>query len=228
MTDASALAPFHLDEDSEADGSHCPYLFDSDMEQVADVFERHNAECHGYGWDGLARSPAHSHMPENGDKIQFFGSEAGTFVVTSPDLKALTDLAVLLHAAFHDRELLSHYIQTADPRFLDRWNPRAGPEQSGTRSHRKPSRRRTHSLGGATSARKSGADPKRQSQAGSLTGASPSAGPAAARWSRPGCSRGTPPGCAGAGRPRHGVTCAVCTESATRWGRPVGVPPPPP
>ncbi|MFJ2598627.1 Imm51 family immunity protein [Streptomyces erythrochromogenes] len=120
MTDASALAPFHLDEDSEADGSHCLYLFDGDMEQVADVFERHNAECHGYGWDGLAQSLAHSHMPENGDKIQFFGSEAGTFVVTSPDLKALTDLAVLLHAAFHDRELLSHYIQMADPRFLDR------------------------------------------------------------------------------------------------------------
>ncbi|MEY2233150.1 Imm51 family immunity protein [Streptomyces sp. BF23-19] len=120
MTDVSALAPFHLDEHSESDGSHCLYLFDGDMEQVADVFEEHNAECHGYGWEGLAQSLAHSHMPENGDKLQFFGSEAGTFVVTSLDLKALTDLAVLLHSAFHNRELLNHYIQTADPRFLDR------------------------------------------------------------------------------------------------------------
>ncbi|MFJ2747211.1 Imm51 family immunity protein [Streptomyces sp. NPDC087297] len=119
MTDASALAPFHLDERSEGDTSHCLYLFDGDMEQVADVFEEHSAECHGHGWEGLAQSLAHFHMPENGDQLQFFGSEAGTFVVTSPDLKALTDLAVLLHAAFHDRELLSHYIQAAKPRFLD-------------------------------------------------------------------------------------------------------------
>ncbi|MFE5597295.1 Imm51 family immunity protein [Streptomyces sp. NPDC056549] len=89
-------------------------------EQVADVFEEHNAECHGYGWEGLAQSLARSHMPENGDKLQFFGSEAGTFVVTSPDLKALTDLAVLLHSAFHNRELLSEHILTADPRLLPR------------------------------------------------------------------------------------------------------------
>ncbi|MDX3539699.1 Imm51 family immunity protein [Streptomyces sp. MB09-01] len=120
MTDASALAPFHLDEGGESDGSHCLYLFDGDMEQVADVFEEHNAECHGYGWEGLAQSLTYSQMPESGRNLQFFGSEAGTFVVTSPDLKALTDLAVLLHAAFHNRELLSHYIQTADPGFLDR------------------------------------------------------------------------------------------------------------
>ncbi|MFF3620743.1 Imm51 family immunity protein [Streptomyces sp. NPDC002467] len=119
MTDASALAPFHLDDDSEADGSHCLYLFDGDMEQVAAAFEEHNAESHGHGWEGLAESLVRSHMPKNVDKLHF-GSEAGTFVVTSPDLTALTDLAVLLHSAFHNRELLSHYIQTADPRFLDR------------------------------------------------------------------------------------------------------------
>ncbi|MFZ3494683.1 Imm51 family immunity protein [Streptomyces sp. 5.8] len=70
------------------------------MEQVADVFEEHNAERHGHGWDGLAQSVAHSQMPENGDKLQYFGSEAGTFVGTSPDLKALTDLAAFLHSAF--------------------------------------------------------------------------------------------------------------------------------
>ncbi|MDA5280019.1 Imm51 family immunity protein [Streptomyces sp. Isolate_45] len=120
MTDASALAPFHLDEHSESDGSHCLYLFDGDMEQVADVFEEHNAECHGHGWEGLAQSLAHSQMPENGDKLRFFGSEAGTFVVTSPDLEALTELAVLLHSAFHNRERLSEYILTAAPRFLPR------------------------------------------------------------------------------------------------------------
>ncbi|MER6677790.1 Imm51 family immunity protein [Streptomyces sp. NPDC000983] len=119
MTDASALAPFQLDEGSESDGSHCLYLFDGDMEKVADVFEEQNAESHGHGWEGLAESLVRSRMPENVDKLHF-GSEAGTFVVTSTDLKALTDLAILLHSAFHNRERLSEYILTADPRFLPR------------------------------------------------------------------------------------------------------------
>ncbi|WP_164540428.1 Imm51 family immunity protein [Streptomyces abyssomicinicus] len=117
MTDASALAPFRLDEGCESDPSHCLYFVE--MDQVADVFEEHDAEGNGHGWEGLAESPVHSRMPESADKIHF-GSESDTFVVTSPDLKALTELAVLLHSAFHNRELLSHYIQTADPRFLDR------------------------------------------------------------------------------------------------------------
>ncbi|MFJ3518735.1 Imm51 family immunity protein [Streptomyces sp. NPDC090131] len=58
-------------------------------------------------------------MPESIEKLHF-GSEGDTFVVTSTDLAALTALAVLLHSVFHSRELLSHYIQTANPRFLDR------------------------------------------------------------------------------------------------------------
>lgn len=39
MIDASALAPFHLDETGEPDPAHCLYLVDGDMEQVADIFE---------------------------------------------------------------------------------------------------------------------------------------------------------------------------------------------
>ncbi|MEV8100028.1 Imm51 family immunity protein [Kitasatospora sp. NPDC085879] len=81
--------------------------------------EEHNAESHGHGWEGLAESLVRSRMPDNADKLHF-GSEAGTFVVSSSDLKALTDLALLLHSAFHNRELLSQYIVTADPRFLNR------------------------------------------------------------------------------------------------------------
>ncbi|WP_405527143.1 immunity 51 family protein [Streptomyces avidinii] len=117
MTDASALTPFHLDEGNESDPSHCLYLFE--MDQVADVFEEHDAESNGHGWEGLAESLVHSHMPESVAELHF-GSEGDTFVVTSTDLTALTELAVLLHSAFHNRELLSHYIRTADPRFLDR------------------------------------------------------------------------------------------------------------
>ncbi|MFJ3975454.1 Imm51 family immunity protein [Streptomyces sp. NPDC090021] len=111
MTRASALAPFRLDEGSESDPSHCLYLIDGDMEQVA--------ESHGHGWEGLAESLVRSRMPESVDKLHF-GSEASTFVVTSADLKALTDLAALLHSVFHDRALLSEYILTADPRLLPR------------------------------------------------------------------------------------------------------------
>ncbi|SEL28733.1 Imm51 family immunity protein [Streptacidiphilus jiangxiensis] len=119
MNDASALAPFHLDEGGEGDPWHCLYLFDGDMERVADVFEEHNAESHGHGWQGLAVSLVRSRMPEFVDALQF-GSEAGTFVVTSADLNALTRLAGLLHSAFHHRALLGELIQEADPRFLPR------------------------------------------------------------------------------------------------------------
>ncbi|MFD7031557.1 Imm51 family immunity protein [Streptomyces sp. NPDC059917] len=117
MTDASALAPFHLDEGDESDPSHCLYLFE--MSQVAEVFEEHDAEGNGHGWERLAESLVHSHMPENVSKLHF-GSECDPFVVTSTDLTAVTELAVLLHSAFHSRELLSYYIRTADARFLDR------------------------------------------------------------------------------------------------------------
>jgi hypothetical protein len=115
VTDQPPLAPFHLDEPGDSNPSHCLYLFDSDMEQVADVFEEHNAESHGHGWESLARSLVRSRMPNNAGNL-YFGSEAGTFVVLSSDLKALTDLANLLHSAFHNRELLSQYILMADPR----------------------------------------------------------------------------------------------------------------
>ncbi|MFJ9945004.1 Imm51 family immunity protein [Streptomyces erythrochromogenes] len=104
---------------TKADPSHCLYLFDGDMEQVAEVFEQHHAESHGHGWEGLAESLVNSRMPAAADKLRF-GSEAGTFVVSSSELKALTDLGVLLHSAFHNRELLSQYILAAHPRFLDR------------------------------------------------------------------------------------------------------------
>ncbi|MFD9567057.1 Imm51 family immunity protein [Streptomyces sp. NPDC059994] len=68
----------------------------------------------GRGW------PSHWSAPAC--KLHF-GSEAGTFVVSSSDLTALTELAVLLHSAFHNRELLKQHILTAGPRFLDRQHP---------------------------------------------------------------------------------------------------------
>ncbi|MFJ4850792.1 MULTISPECIES: Imm51 family immunity protein [unclassified Streptomyces] len=69
MSEPSALAPFHLDEGRESEPSHCLYLFEIDMEQVADVFEGHNAESHGHGWEGLAESLVRSRLPESVDKL---------------------------------------------------------------------------------------------------------------------------------------------------------------
>jgi hypothetical protein len=85
VTDQSPLAPFILDEAEAAQTSHCLMLFDGDMEEVEDVFEEPIAEGNGLGWEGLAQSLVHSFMPELADRLDF-GSESGTFVVTSTDL----------------------------------------------------------------------------------------------------------------------------------------------
>lgn len=119
MTEQSPLAPFILDEADATRPSHCLMLFDSDMEEVEDVFGDHNAEGNGHGWEGLAQSLVHSRMPEFADRLEF-GSEAGTFVVTSTDLTALKRLGDALRDAFHDRDLLERHIQVADPLFLPR------------------------------------------------------------------------------------------------------------
>lgn len=119
MTDESPLAPFILDEADATQPWHCLMLFDGDMEKVEDVFEEHNAEGNGHGWEGLAESLVRSHMPELVDRLDF-GSESGTFVVTSIDLTALKRLGGVLRDAFHDSNLLARYIEDADPRFLPR------------------------------------------------------------------------------------------------------------
>ncbi|MEU2021322.1 Imm51 family immunity protein [Streptomyces sp. NPDC016469] len=92
-------------------------LFDGDMEHVEDVFEEHNAEGNGHGWEDLAQWLVHSLMPELADHLDF-GSESGTLVVTSTDPTALKQLGDVLRNTFHDRELLARRIQGADPLFL--------------------------------------------------------------------------------------------------------------
>ncbi|MGW8889701.1 Imm51 family immunity protein [Streptomyces sp. NPDC055749] len=119
MTEQSPLAPFILDEADATQTSHCLMLFDGDMEQVEDVFEEHNAEANGHGWEGLAQSLVHSLMPELAARL-YFGSESGTFVVTSTDLTALQRLGDVLRDAFHDRDLLARHIRVADPLLLPR------------------------------------------------------------------------------------------------------------
>jgi hypothetical protein len=52
-------------------------------------------------------------MPGLADTI-WFSSEGGTFVAGSSDLAALRRLAERLHAAFHDRALLSRLVTEAE------------------------------------------------------------------------------------------------------------------
>ncbi|MEU5297851.1 Imm51 family immunity protein [Streptomyces umbrinus] len=119
MTEQSPLAPFILDEADAPQTLHCLMLFDGDMDHVEAVFEEHNAEGNGHGWEGLAQSLVQSLMPDVADLLDF-GSESGTFVVTSTDLTGLERLGEVLRDAFHDRGLLARHIQAADPLFLPR------------------------------------------------------------------------------------------------------------
>ncbi|PAZ16159.1 hypothetical protein CLM62_09655 [Streptomyces sp. SA15] len=119
MIDQPVLAPFVLDEGDPAHSAPCLMLFDADLEEVEDVFDELNAEGNGHGWEGLAQSLVHSAMPEIADRLEF-GSESGTFVVTSSDIHALRQLGTALHTLFHDRGLLAQQILAADPTYLPR------------------------------------------------------------------------------------------------------------
>jgi hypothetical protein len=89
------------------------WLFDGDMEEVEDVFNDLGAESNGHGWESLAWWITNTEMPDLADPI-WFSSEAGTFVAGSSDPAALRRLAERLHAALHDRVLLTRLIAQAE------------------------------------------------------------------------------------------------------------------
>ncbi|MFD1374403.1 Imm51 family immunity protein [Actinoplanes sichuanensis] len=111
MTDDLSLAPFRIH--TVDDGSHQLWLFDGDMEEVADVFEDRDAESNGHGWESFARWLLEAEMPDSAERI-WFGSESGTFVAGSSDRTALRRLAERLHTAFHDRPLLARLVTEAE------------------------------------------------------------------------------------------------------------------
>lgn len=111
MTDDLSLAPFRIH--TLDDGSQQLWLFDGDMEEVADVFEDRDAESNGHGWESFASWLLEAEMPDNA-KLIWFGSEGGTFVAGSSDPAALGQLAERLHAAFHDRSLLARLVTEAE------------------------------------------------------------------------------------------------------------------
>ena len=110
MADDLSLSPFHTD--AREDGQQELVLYDGDMEDVEDVFDDLGAESNGHGWESLAQWLIHAEMPGLADTI-WFSSEGGTFVAGSSDPAALRRLAERLHAAFHDRALLSRLITDA-------------------------------------------------------------------------------------------------------------------
>ncbi|KUL29465.1 Imm51 family immunity protein [Actinoplanes awajinensis] len=109
MTDD--LSPFHAF--TREDGQQELVLFDGDMEDVEDVFDELDAESNGHGWESFAQWLIRAEMPGFTDTI-WFSSEGGTFVAGSSDPAALRRLAERLHAAFHDRALLSRLLTEAD------------------------------------------------------------------------------------------------------------------
>jgi hypothetical protein len=111
VTDDLSLAPFRIH--TLDDGSQQLWLFDGDMEEVADVFEDRDAESNGHGWESFASWLLEAEMPDNADLI-WFGSEGGTFVAGSSDPAALRQLAERLYAAFHDRSLLARLVTEAE------------------------------------------------------------------------------------------------------------------
>jgi hypothetical protein len=111
VTEDLSLAPFRID--TREDGAQELLLPDGDMQQVEDVFDALGAESNGHGWESLAWWLTHTDMPDLADPI-WFDSEAGTFVAGSSDPAALRRLANRLHAAYHDRSLLTQLITAAE------------------------------------------------------------------------------------------------------------------
>lgn len=111
VTDDLSLSPFRLSV--REDGQQELVLFDGDMEEVEDVFDDLDAESNGHGWESFARWLSDTEMPDLADTI-WFGSESGTFVAGGADPAALRRLAERLHAAFHDRSLLTRLLTDAD------------------------------------------------------------------------------------------------------------------
>ncbi|MFI1996659.1 Imm51 family immunity protein [Actinoplanes sp. NPDC020271] len=110
MDDDLSLSPFHVY--AREDGQQELVLFDGDMEDVEDVFDDLDAESNGHGWESLAQWLIQAEMPGLADVI-WFSSESGTFVAGGSEPAALRRLAERLHAAFHDRALLSQLITEA-------------------------------------------------------------------------------------------------------------------
>jgi Immunity protein 51 len=111
VTDDLSLAPFRIH--TLDDGLQQLWLFDGDMEEVADVFENRDTESNGHGWESFANWLLEAEMPDNA-KLIWFGSEGGTFVAGRSDPAALRQLAERLHAAFHDRLLLARLVTEAE------------------------------------------------------------------------------------------------------------------
>jgi hypothetical protein len=62
VTDDLSLAPYRID--TVEDGSQQLWLFDGDMEEVADVFEDRDAESNGHGWESFASWLLEAEMPD--------------------------------------------------------------------------------------------------------------------------------------------------------------------
>ena len=84
------------------------------MGVLMDVFEECGAYGNGYGWESVAASAVRAHAPEIADRIKY-DPEAGMFSAHGNDQAALRRLGILLHEAYHDRQVLAELIRSGDP-----------------------------------------------------------------------------------------------------------------
>src|SRR5690242_14902914 len=109
MEDRLSFAPFVLFEYEHEFGRYCLMLGEEEMEQVEAVFEAHELEASGYGWNDLVECVVRVRMPGFADALEF-DSESATFAVNSDDLDAIRQLADLLRRAYHVPALLEQLI----------------------------------------------------------------------------------------------------------------------
>jgi hypothetical protein len=114
VTEVDNLAPLKLVEYDYEAGLYGLILDGSDMGALMDVFEECGAYGNGYGWEGVAASAVRAHAPEIADRIEY-DPEAGMFAAHGNDEAALRRLGVLLHEAYHDRQVLAELIRSGDP-----------------------------------------------------------------------------------------------------------------
>jgi hypothetical protein len=109
----TAYAPFVLFEYDHKPGNYALMLSDSHMVTGADaVFEANGRYGNGYGWADVAVGVMRDQAPEL-KAAMGIDPEAGMFVAFGSDLPALQKLAGLLHATFHDHELLAAAVRAA-------------------------------------------------------------------------------------------------------------------
>ena len=82
--------------------------------EIFDSREEEGFEGNGYDWESLAKVFVDEKMPEIKDKIEYYSSEADTFVVVFSEKSALEEFALAFKAACEDEPLIMDLFSRAE------------------------------------------------------------------------------------------------------------------